>query len=430
MRQWLRSQLGLDAVAGGLPAPSTLRWVDDVLRGDSNRSGAEEPPESLRRFLPFPNLTHPRLLIPRGSKRSAGRAVLEFTDATSLRVRLERAALSAAIRTGALEAFWQGDVPGVGGKKSPPSCSPMALEKHVSEVFGRPTARFAVSLGPPRANIKPVLRVFDEEGHTLGYVKIGWNALTKELVRHEAHVLGTLHERELVNFKVPALIHAGAWRDLELVAVSAVPHAWRRGKVPQKVLPLAATKEVTSLGPKAMEPLATTRYWQSLKQRASHQRAASTSSQARTVLPGVIEYVEERYGHRPLSLGTWHGDWVPWNMRHIGDSLYVWDWERSDDCVPLGLDVVHFEFQVDVWLRRKKPVRALIDSIERSSRTLQQIVPEKGLTQLLATLSCIEMAIRMEQGAMASIPVPGRTYQALEDLFTALRELRPGVGSS
>jgi hypothetical protein len=116
-------------------------------------------------------------------------------------------------------------------------------------------------------------------------------------------------------------------------------------------------------------------------------------------------------------------------MRHLGDSLYVWDWERSDDCVPLGLDAVHFEFQVDLWLRRKSPVKALVDSIERSSESLQQIVPERGLEQLLATLSCIEMAVRMEQGAIASVPVPGRTYFALEDLFAALRELGMGAVS-
>jgi hypothetical protein len=40
------------------------------------------------------------------------------------------------------------------------------------------------------------------------------------------------------------------------------------------------------------------------------------------------------------------------------------------------------------------------------------------------------MAIRMEQGAMASIPVPGRTYEALEALFTALREIRFGEATS
>jgi hypothetical protein len=405
-----------------------LRWVDDVLRGASDGSGGEAL-DSLDRFLPFPNLKNPRLLIPRDSRRSAGRAVLEFTDATSFRVRLERAALSAAIRTGALEALWEGDAPGSPGKKSSPS-PPLALEEHIREVFRDPHARFAVSLGPPRANIKPVLRVFDEDGHTIGYVKIGWNALTKELVRHEAEVLREIHAHDLINFQVPALIHAGAWRELELVAVSAVPQAWRGGNAPGKTLPLAATKEVANLGPHAISSLAVSGYWQSLKKRAWNQRDESSSPQARTVLPSVIEYVEERYGHRPLTFGTWHGDWVPWNMRHLGHSLYVWDWERSAQCVPLGLDVVHFEFQVDVWLRKKAPVKALADSIERSSHTLRQIVPEQGLTQLLATLSCIEMNIRMEQGAMASIPVPGRTYQALAELFTVLREVNFESGVS
>jgi hypothetical protein len=221
--------------------------------------------------------------------------------------------------------------------------------------------------------------------------------------------------------RVPALIHFGAWRDLALLAVSTAPDARWLGGLPSKALPIAATREVGALGPSSVEPLETSGYWTGLKKRAADQRDASSSSQAQTVLPAVLEYVEGRYGHRSLSYGTWHGDWVPWNMRRLGDVVYVWDWERSDRCVPMGLDAVHFEFQVNLWMRRKNPVKALVDAIAHSSETLPQIVSEKGLEHLLATLVCIEMSIRMEQGAMASVPVPGRTYFALEELFSVLR---------
>lgn len=419
MRHWLRSRLGLQAAAQESPQAPTISWVNEVLKGGGADpfDGTEGP--LLDQFLPFPNSARPRLLIPRGFSRGASRSVLEFTDATSLRVRLERAALSMAIRTGALEKIYGRSDPRRGEEPLPPGR--LALEDHIREVFGSQTARFAVSMGPPRANIKPVLRVLDDKSRTLGYVKIGWNSLTKDLITHEADVLEKMQHQTLKSLRVPALIHSGVWSDLELLAVSTAPDARWLGGLPSKALPIAATCEVAGLGPSSVEPLETSSYWTRLRKRASDQRAASSSSQAQTVLPAVIEYVERRYGHRTLSFGTWHGDWVPWNMRRLGDVVYVWDWERSDRCVPLGLDAMHFEFQVNLWLRRKRPVKALVDAIARSSETLQRIVPEKGLEHLLATLVCIEMSIRMEQGAMASVPIPGRTYFALEEVFSVLR---------
>jgi hypothetical protein len=39
--------------------------------------------------------------------------------------------------------------------------------------------------------------------------------------------------------------------------------------------------------------------------------------------------------------GTWHGDWVGWNMARDGDTVLLWDWEHSEVGVPLGFDHVH-----------------------------------------------------------------------------------------
>ena len=44
----------------------------------------------------------------------------------------------------------------------------------------------------------------------------------------------------------------------------------------------------------------------------------------------------------PLPLGAWHGDWTPWNMSRRRGRLQLWDWERFETGVPLGLDRCHY----------------------------------------------------------------------------------------
>jgi hypothetical protein len=50
---------------------------------------------------------------------------------------------------------------------------------------------------------------------------------------------------------------------------------------------------------------------------------------------------------RPMAVGCWHGDFGPWNMARGGDGmLEVWDWERFETDVPVGLDAAHYRVQI------------------------------------------------------------------------------------
>ena len=50
-------------------------------------------------------------------------------------------------------------------------------------------------------------------------------------------------------------------------------------------------------------------------------------------------------GRVDLTFGAWHGDWAPWNMASLDDTLLVWDWERFTPGVPLGFDALHHDLQ-------------------------------------------------------------------------------------
>ncbi|MDQ4037768.1 MAG: hypothetical protein M3313_05335, partial [Actinomycetota bacterium] len=43
-----------------------------------------------------------------------------------------------------------------------------------------------------------------------------------------------------------------------------------------------------------------------------------------------------------LDFAAWHGDWSPWNMAWRGRRVQLWDWERFESGVPVGMDRTHY----------------------------------------------------------------------------------------
>jgi hypothetical protein len=87
--------------------------------------------------------------------------------------------------------------------------------------------------------------------------------------------------------------------------------------------------------------LATSAYWKDLQERvvavAAHPEGAA--------LGRALAALRRRAGETSLRFGAWHGDWSPWNMAVLPDTLLVWDWERFAVGVPLGFDAVHYALQ-------------------------------------------------------------------------------------
>ena len=66
-----------------------------------------------------------------------------------------------------------------------------------------------------------------------------------------------------------------------------------------------------------------------------------------------------------------HGDFAPWNMLHTADSINVWDWERASETRPLGVDALHFTFEVAYHKERREPMAAINIALERSQDVLR-----------------------------------------------------------
>jgi hypothetical protein len=123
---------------------------------------------------------------------------------------------------------------------------------------------------------------------------------------------------------------------------------------------------VASVGGLRREALAAGSYWQQLTGRL----AAADESADRDTLLGALDTLSARAGNARLVLGSWHGDWTPWNMASTSGGLLVWDWERFTDGVPVGFDALHYRLQRDVVPGRREPRAAAAGCIEDAPQAL------------------------------------------------------------
>jgi hypothetical protein len=323
------------------------------------------------------------VLIPMHPRRARAASPQRWTDHMSTPTVLARLALGFALRTGVARAFFHNRV----GIRTTDGDGP-TLHEHLAAVFDVPRVAVAGAWGPPRPNQKPVLQVFDESGETLGFAKIGWNALTRELVDTEAAFLGT--EPRLRYMRVPRLVHHGTWRDnsISISAPELGPIGWHRASRPGPEI----LAELAGLSPRYRARLDTSPYRAVLETRTAGWRSDEVAT--------ALTAVDHRWGESEVEFGHWHGDWAPWNMNSKGPRCIVWDWERTGPGTPVGFDAIHYGFHTAV-AKGVSPVVALSDAAAYAARDLAALGILSPDTGALAVLYAIEMRTRFRADDVA-----------------------------
>jgi hypothetical protein len=297
------------------------------------------------------------------------------------------------------------------------------LGDYLAEALGRRDLAAAITLGSVRPNRKPVVQLLEPGGAPVGYLKVGWNDLTRGLVRNEARVLRRLAAHRPRTFTAPSLLHQGRWRGLEVTVGSALPHGlWRRGRR-YATPPPAVSGEIAALGGIQVAPLAASAWWAGLRRRLAPVVAASPPPAA---VAATLHRLQDRHAQTELAFGTWHGDWGPWNLRTTADRFLVWDWERSGDGVPLGFDLLHFGYQTALQGRGRPPAEAAAASLRRTAPLLASLGQRDQVGELLLTLYLLERLCRAAEAEESAVTGrPQTAGAAVLDLLA--RRLDQGV---
>lgn len=353
-------------------------------------AGIGPPPPGFRvvdELLPLPTAKRVHLLVPARSRAAATAALKQFVTGSGRSAQLMTAAAVGGSRTGLTSAVVRSRARISVADDTPADDLPsLVLSSYLAQLFGTDAVELAVRVGSDRPNGKPVVKVMTEAGEGLGFVKIGWNELTRAMVAREAEVLGQLTATPPSSFDPPAIVHAGQWQGFELMVVRAV---LTDSAVPGSEPPIDAGREIAEIGGRTRSALTDTAWWRSVGERLA--------GVEHTTLGKSIATITERHGAQQLDMGGAHGDWTPWNMGRSDGRLVVWDWERFDTGVPVGIDLVHFAFMVALRQRHRSPAEAQAHVLATVPALLDQLDVAGALAPLMLQLHHVEMALRFAE---------------------------------
>jgi hypothetical protein len=338
-------------------------------------------------LIPLPTATRVHLLVPARSRAAATAALRQFVTGSGRKAKLMTAVAVAGSRTGIAGALQRKRATlSVAGDASDHEVEGLVLANHLARIFDTETVELAVRVGADRPNGKPVVQVMTPSGEPLGFSKIGWNALTRAMVAREAEVLSQLTEAPPTSFDTPAIVHAGEWQGFELMVVRP---AITDGAVSGASPPMEAGREITTIGGLATSTLADSPWWATVTERLGaidHPGLAAS-----------IATIANQSETHELTFGGSHGDWTPWNMGRSNGRLVVWDWERFQTGVPVGIDLAHFAFMVALRQRNQSPDEAQAHVLDSLPSRLEQLSVPGSLAPLVLRLHHVEMALRFAE---------------------------------
>ena len=291
----------------------------------------------VERYWVLPSIAHPRMLIPRGSRRVTAAALLSYRAIRPIKTRIGRSGLGWAAACGL-----------------PPSLGMLSVQRRsnrsaaqalpLSEISGRLgagpiVAAIGIRLGDNR---KPTLQLFDQRGGAVGYAKLAWNEPSRGFIETERDTMASLAGGS-EHMRVPKLLGEGTWDGYPFLVSTPLPKDVRavRGHVdppsPQELFSLC---DVHRQG-----PVSGTAHFTALGRRLALMPDNSVQN-LRQSTNTVYRLLLERNQCVPVSR-IWHGDMAPWNVaRDRSGLLWCWDWETSEADAVAGLDAWHWAVSV------------------------------------------------------------------------------------
>ena len=349
------------------------------------RSDADPTRRTVGRFSARPGLDHMTTLVPRG--RAAAGQLRRISAQYGTRDRLTRLAAVPAAHVGAMSLLRGTDVVLQVDATTDPSS---ALVATIAERLGVGPLGMVVYMGPARPNRKPVLQLTDRRNRPVAWAKVAPNDLTRRLLSTERDSLvhawtAATSAAAAPTLRTPRVVDTFDWHGAEVLVTEPLPISWRRVRADRAELVDLAARDITELGDRRTIPM----YGSSWSERTRERLSGAGESDIASVLEELAPALPA------VAFGAWHGDFTSWNHDVVGRRVTVWDWERFDPDVPVGLDLVHLVFQEIVQRTEASVAAAFEQTVERlDPARLVALGAEPDSAGTVALLYLVELLAR------------------------------------
>lgn len=310
-----------EPVLAGGPADSCLRSLSRLLCEDL--AGGEEAPDTFE-LVAVPRYGHARYVFPAETTSVQRAAVTGYPRLRTPRRRLSRWSMSKALERPALARLV--------GRSATWEAAPGSVLGALRRQFG-PDLQVSARVPQPNRHRPFMLTLLDGDSHIRGFAKVSVDPRSEQALLREARALQLA--QELPPFVAsPRLLFQDRIGPTGVIVIAPLPPGVRRsprglGSAPS----WPVVRAVSELGGAAGTAAD---YLDGLEARLAGLPARAAVRRWRARTPGVGD----------LTVGRWHGDLTPWNMAVEQDRVWIWDWERSTDPVPVGFDLLHHYYQV------------------------------------------------------------------------------------
>lgn len=386
----------------GLPAGTSrelLALVTQLWPGVAQgtlRVAAGRPPAGWRRIEAFsvvPGLRRAQMLLP-VDPGVAARSLGHYRALREPRARAYRLAVAGALRVPVAGRHAFDSMSVCARVEDSTVHSEQSVVHWIAQRLDTGPLHAAIGLTNPGPNRKPVLQLFDERGAPVGFVKVGWNALTATMVDNETSALRELDADGATYPLRPRVLLHGRWQGMSLLVTAPLPLDVRTVSSASR----APAGPFHDRGPGAAATVSVSRladspYWQQVRRRVEDVCSAVVAAEGQA-LRAHVDAVAATAGGLDVAFGRWHGDWVYWNMACQGDRLWVWDWEHASSGAPVGFDAMHFSFQREFVRRR----RCFAESVRTAAAAAREVPGQRQLPAaadlVASTLYPLEIYLR------------------------------------
>jgi len=373
-----------------------LAWMAGVLWDGRRGAGGRAS------HYVIPGRGRPRVLVPR-ERAVATASLLSHNRLRPIGTRMLRWGAAMAIRSGMAPIVF----PQVGD----PVGFSADLVGRLADALG--AGRLAWSAGVPARTPfrKPVLQLVDPRGRIVGFAKVGAEPVARALVENEGEILRRVAELAPRTFAAPEILYRGEVQGASVLVTAPLPPSARRARSIRSLDPL---RELAGLHSEVVSsPLSETAGWADLRRRLERIGAPAAAAAA------AADELHRRAASLEVLVGTWHGDWVPWNLAEADGRLHVIDWEHAEPGQVLGLDLVHHAFQ-RAFIGKGSSLRDSLRARRVAADGVVLLGQGPGSLEVLLAIHTLKIFIRMEEARLLGAPTNPRFHP---QILHALREL-------